>query len=63
MSLAIQNHEGNDGFELIESHQMAILDVSVKENQVIFLKIWETGQALLSGVDSRNLREKMDESI
>ena len=57
MRVTIQNCNTEDTVELIYPHQYKFLEVTVKNDQVPYFKVWETGQALLSGIYA-NLGEK-----
>lgn len=51
MGVTVQNHMLDDGYVLIEPQSYKFIEIHTKGEQVLFLKVWETGQTLLSGID------------
>ena len=50
MLVQIQNYEDVDGFELIEPQSCKLVEINIGREEVPFLKMWESGQVLLSGI-------------
>ena len=51
MNLQIQDDSGDNNYNLIMPGRFAIVEVYIEAGSIPYLKMWETGQALLSSVN------------
>jgi len=55
MSVQVQNQDGVSTFQLLAPQTTKLLEIDLKEGDIPFIKVWETGQTLIGGINPDNI--------
>jgi len=58
MQLQIQDSDNSNRYQSILPATHAVVELNIEEGQIPYLKVWESGQALISSIDPQVLENK-----